>query len=111
VEDVVAVTVTLDNGERRYFMTWGRIQNPVDPDPLAALVLRHAVGFDLGGRPVAAEVCPSLRDARQAPYFYEALVSFGRCPILQGDGYEAWKRETSEAMESGRELYYLGRDA
>jgi hypothetical protein len=46
MEDVVAVRVDLVTGESRYFMTWGRIQDVVDPEPLEALVMRHASGYD-----------------------------------------------------------------
>lgn len=47
VEDLVAVAVELESGETRFFLTWGRIQERVDPAPLAALVLRQASTFDL----------------------------------------------------------------
>ncbi len=90
----MAVEVRLENQERRYFMTWGRIQHAVDPRPLAELILRHASMFGLGGQPTAAEVCPTLQAARDAPYFFEALISFGR--------------GRAEAMARGEEIFYLG---
>ncbi len=75
VEDVVAVAVDVDDGTTRFFITWGRIQSTVDPQPLEELVLRHAAGFDLGGTPVRARLCDTLQEARNEPYFFEALVS------------------------------------
>ena len=69
VEDVVAVAVTLETGERRYFMTWGRIQDTVDPEPLEALILEHASRVALGGTATSAEVCSSLAAAAAEPYF------------------------------------------
>lgn len=109
MEDLVAIAVEVDTGETRYFLTWGRIQDNVDPEPLEAVVLRRAGGFDLGGDPIRVRVCDALREAREAPYFYEALFSFAQRPIPYGDGYEAWRAAMSAALEEGRELYYLGR--
>ena len=109
MEDVVAVMVTLDSGEHRYFMTWGRIQDVIDGAELAALVLREAPRFDLGGEPASAEVCWSLRDARHETYFFEALLAFAQRPIPYGSGYEAWRAEKAVAMARGEELRYLGR--
>jgi hypothetical protein len=109
MEDIVAVAVTLDNGERRYFMTWGRIQDSVDPQPLEDLVLRHARSNALGGEPVSSQVCTTLQEASQEPYLFEALVSFASRPIPFGPKYEDWRREKAAEMEEGQDLYYLGR--
>lgn len=109
MEDVVAVEVTLKAGERRYFLTWGRILDPVDGTVLAALVLEHAAKNALGGEPVSAKVCPTLADARDQPYFYEALLYFAWAPPRFGTDYESWRQERETAMRQGRELYYLGR--
>lgn len=43
VEHVVAVEVALTDGGKRYFLTWGRIQDAVDPAPLCEVVLRFCV--------------------------------------------------------------------
>ena len=65
MEDLVAVAVELDNGEERFFMAWGRIQDTVDPEPLEQLVFSHCTGYSLGGRAVlgtfvqdSARSCP-----------------------------------------------------
>jgi hypothetical protein len=39
VEDIVALKVTLDNGESRYFLTWGRVAGPVDPSNLTLFMM------------------------------------------------------------------------
>jgi hypothetical protein len=109
VDDVVAVRVTLESGEARFFMTYGRIQDPVDPAELEAIVLDHSRGFSLGGTPVSARVCASLQEARDEPYFFEALVSFSLSPIPFGDGYPAWRSSMDEQMRNGKQLSYLGR--
>jgi hypothetical protein len=107
VDDVVAVEVELASGERRYFITWGRVQDNVDPAPLEALVLSHASRFDLGGPAVAARVCLNLQEARNEPYFYESLVDIAREP--RSTDHVEWRRRTAEAMAGGRALWYLGR--
>jgi hypothetical protein len=112
VEDVIAVEVRLADGTRRFFVTWGRIQDPVDPDPVCAVVMRCAEECALGSEPIAARLCSTLREAAEskaAPWFYEALVSYSRSSIPLGEGYEAWRERRAEAMERGQQIYYCGR--
>lgn len=108
MEDIVAVEVRLQTGENRYFLTWGRIQDTVDPGPLAAVVLDQCRGFDLGGVPASARVRWSLHPASHEPYFYECFLSMCQRSIPFGPRYQAWRRATDKAMREGRELYYLG---
>ena len=110
MEDIVAIALELEGGGRRFFLTWGRIQDTVDPAPLEQLILQHSVNFDLGGKPIKARMCWSLQEAAHEPYFYEALFSFSQKPIPfgVGDQYPAWKLEMHKKMQSGQELYYLG---
>lgn len=100
--------VTLASGVSRYFVTWGRVQDAVDPTGLEELVLERCTGFSLGDTAVSAEVCASLQDASREPYFFEALFSFSQRQVPSGDGYEKWRSETDEAMRRGKQLYYLG---
>jgi hypothetical protein len=112
VDDVIAVEVRLDTGERRYFITWGRIQHRVDGSRVADIVLRHSRSCSLGGDPVEARVCGTLKVAAlsdEAPYFYECYLDFARKPIPSDDGYDRWKFERAVAMEAGREISYCGR--
>ena len=108
MEDLVAVEVTTAEGPRCWFVTWGRIQDPVDPAPLEALVLRVADHFALPGTPVSARVCDTLQEAREAPLFFEALFEFAQRPIPFGDGYEAWRERADRLMQEGKEVYAVG---
>ena len=111
MDDVVAVEVELAAGELRYFITWGRIQDEVDPEPLAALMLEHSRRFSLGGPVQRARVCRSLReaaDSRFAPYFYESLLVFARQPIPFGPDYQKWRADRAAAMAMGKEIGYCG---
>src|SRR5262249_16917478 len=108
MDHLVAIALELEGGARRFYMTWGRIQHPVDPEPLEQLVLRYCVKNDLGGDPLKARMCRTLQEASHAPYFYEALFSFSQTHIPFGDQYESWRSAVDERMQRGEELYYLG---
>jgi hypothetical protein len=57
-------------------------------------------------------VCYTLREAADspdAPYFYECYLSYCHRPIPRGNGYEAWRTATDEAMRRGRDIAYCGR--
>src|SRR5580698_3466218 len=111
MEDIVAVEVRLTTGENRYFLTWGRIQDAVDPAPLAAIVLDHVGRFSLGGEASSARVLWSLRAARDAPYFHEYFFEMAQRPIPDGDEYVKWKSRIDQAQRKGSEMWYLGHDA
>lgn len=59
-DDVIAVEVRLGDGGSRFFLTCGRIQDPVEPDPGSALVLESSRSCSLG-EAVRARVCDTLR--------------------------------------------------
>jgi hypothetical protein len=108
MDDVVAVQVRLNDGTSRYLMTWGRIQDPVDPGGLEEVIRGSLDGFALGGDPVSVALCPSLQDAAGAEYFFEALVAIARQPIPFGDGYAEWVREKDQRMRQGKDIWFLG---
>ena len=83
MDDVVAVEVQLAEGGRRYFLTWGRIQDAADTKPLCEVLLSAARNFSLEGEPVRARVCETLREAAEsaeAPYFWECFFSSASDP-------------------------------
>jgi hypothetical protein len=112
MDDVVAVEVGLTDGGSRYFLTWGRIQDAVDPQAVCDLVLVAARRCALGGEPTTARLCDTLReaaDSASAPYFYECYLGFARQSIPYGDEYESWREQKADAMADGREIAYCGR--
>src|SRR5260370_1026490 len=109
MEDIVAIRVRLRSGTSRYFLTWGRIPEVVDPQPLLSIVRTNLHRFDLGGEPTAVELCPTLQQAANEPYFFEALVQMCQRTIPTGARYQAWRKRIQAALESGGELHYLGR--
>jgi hypothetical protein len=108
MEDIVAVEVELEDGDRCYFLTWGRIQDAVDPEPLERLIFERCRRFDLGGIPVRARLCGTLQEAVDAPYFYEYFFMMGQEKIPFGRRYKRWRREMNKKMLEGKELCHLG---
>lgn len=109
VEDVVAVELIARSGVKHHVITFGRIQDPVDPEALVEIVIGRASMFGLGDA-VSARVCGSLQEAKEAPYFFEALIDFGARlarAALEVD-WELWRATTDREMRDGRHLYYLG---
>jgi len=108
MEDIVAVEVTTDSGARTYFLTWGRIQDRVDPEPLVALMMSVVGRFKTPGVAVSARVCDSLQEASSAPYFFEYYFSFCQHPIPFDDRYDAWRSDMDALMRAGKEIAGVG---
>lgn len=109
MHDIVAVEVRLVSGERRYFLTWGRIQDPVEPVPLAALVLRNAGRFAIDGQAESARVLWTLHPAIDTPGFWDAFFDMCQRRIPFGNRrYERWRKKIAERQGQGKEIWYLG---
>src|SRR5687768_3255609 len=109
MDDIVAVTIELEDGARRYFLTWGRIQDAVDPEPLEQIILARSTGFSLSGRPVKAELCASLQEAARESHFYECYFGMCQAKIPFGKKYWKWRKKMDKQMRRGKEIWYLGR--
>ncbi|MCU1459410.1 MAG: hypothetical protein JWL73_3502 [Actinomycetia bacterium] len=73
-------------------------------------MLQSARTLDLGAAPVAARVCPAVKIARDAPFFYEALFDMARTASPYGKKYGKWRKDKGALMEQGKEIWYLGFD-
>lgn len=111
MEDIVALEVALQSGVRRYFLTWGRLFDPVDPTSLIESARAHMSEQALGGEIKSIRVCDTLQVARDQPYFFEALFALSQTKIPRGDGYEDWRGHMRERLKNGHELYFLGQSA
>ena len=109
MDDVVAVRLLLADGGTAYMMTWGRTLSEVDPAPLEALISEVASGFSLRSVATRVEVCYSIAEARDAPYFYEAVMSFSAAMATERINSKKWKRTQAERMFAGKEIFYMGR--
>jgi hypothetical protein len=109
MEDIVAIALELESGSKLYLLTWGRIQDAVDPSPLEKLVFEQSVNRVFAEKLVRARLCRSLQEAAQEPFFYEYFFSMCQKKIPFGNEYHQWRKEMDEKMRNGKELYYLGR--
>jgi hypothetical protein len=110
MEDIVALKVVLEKVPNHYFLTWGRLLDPVETKGLEELIASHLSQFGLPGPPVSISVCDSVREAAGARYFYECFFQMCQKPIPFGDAYGPWAAQMLEQLKQGREIYYLGAD-
>ncbi|MBK7884053.1 MAG: hypothetical protein IPJ81_09835 [Chitinophagaceae bacterium] len=73
MEDIVALKVKLKSGECRYLMTWGRIQDSVDPEPLETLM---AEKISFGVEIESVTLCKTLQEASKEPLFLKLFYIF-----------------------------------
>ena len=108
MHDIVAVSLELENKQKRYCLTWGRIQDAVQPEQLESIVLAQSKHFDLGGSiAVSAKICTSLKEASSEIMFYEHYFDMCQTHIPYGEGYEQWRVDMNKKMNQGKELYFL----
>jgi hypothetical protein len=108
MENIVALRVRLANGQRRYFLTWGRVFDPIDPTSLIDAVWKHLPKYQLPAKAVALDMCDSLQEAASQRYFFEAYLWFSHRPIPFGSRYAAWARATRLRILAGDDICYLG---
>ena len=108
MHDIVAVEVRLVSGERRYFLTWGRIQDSVDPGPVAAVVLRNAHRFAIDGEPESARLLWTLHPAVDTPGFWDAFFDMCQPGKVGTRRFSRWRKKIAELQEQGKEIWYLG---
>ncbi len=112
-EDIIAVAVRHTNGRVNYFLTLGKFYWQEELTEIAAEVLSRTTAFALDGEPQEAEVCYSVGDAAEAPYFFEHFFALCRLQLpdyQQGDqaAYDAHALRIHEEIRAGGHLYYCG---
>lgn len=100
--------VNLKRGGPRYFLTWGRLFDAVDGANLESVVAQNLTKFALDGVAKSVEVCDSLQEASNQPYFFEALWALGQERIPFGPGYQKWAAKKRRELLRGVGLHYLG---
>jgi hypothetical protein len=116
MKDVMAVEVTLaDGGGKRYFLTYRRQQDNADPDPVREHVLEYARAFarsgSLGGEPVSARICQTLReaaDSSEAPYFYEVFLHLASTPEPDVEQRVQLLGDKANVMPYDRSVWFCG---
>jgi hypothetical protein len=108
LEDVVGIKVSDKKNGSFGFMTWGRLWSPVDGEELIAAIRPFVTLYHGVKEPVAFALCGTLQEIRSAPYFYEAIIDFGRQRIPEGDRYKKWQKKMRKEVADGRHLYFVG---
>jgi hypothetical protein len=105
-EEILAVAVKLTNGQMNFFLTLGKPFYRRRLDEIAKLVFDRSEKFSLDGSPQETEVCYSLFDASNEPYFFEGLTSLVGTisKIRTKKDLIRIKRE----CQDGQHLYFLG---
>ncbi len=107
MEDLVGIKIVDKTFGIVGFITWGRIFNRVDPQPLLDIVTKHLSKFGIVAVE-SIEVCDTLQEISSLPYFYEALFEFSQRIIPEGKIYKDWQKNMSKALERGEGIYFLG---
>ncbi|MBI1870247.1 MAG: hypothetical protein HYS07_03535 [Chlamydiae bacterium] len=108
MEDIVAIKVKDKVKGVVAFLTWGRVFDRLDPEPLLAAVSHSLVNFGLK-KVVEMNVCECLQEVSGHAYFFEALVAMSRKQIpTQGSKYKAWLMTKRKEITRGKEIYYIG---
>jgi len=109
LEDIIAIKISDKKRGKAAFLTWGRVFDPTDPEPLKVAVACAAAkrfGFhDI----ISIEICESLQDAAGHKYFFEALFALGYKSMPFGRrSHKFWAAKMRRAIRSGKELHLLG---
>lgn len=112
-EEIIAVAVRHKNGRINYFLTLGKFYWQAELDEIARRVFRRCAAYALDGEPECAEVCRSLLDASQEPFFYEHFFALCqmRLPDYRRDERESCERRARQIHEqivNGGLLFYCG---
>jgi hypothetical protein len=108
VDDLVAVRARTDAGQVGFWLTWGRLFGPFDPTAMIAAIRPHLRLAEQRGEIDQVQICDSLQEASDQPYFYKGLWWLGQTRIPFGPGYEEWAAEKRPQLADGRGLFYLG---
>ena len=108
MEDIVGIKVVDHEKGKVAFLTWGRVFDRVDPEPLekAVGVALTNLGFN---KVKSVKVCHSLQDVVNHTYFFEGLVAMSWKPIPSGEKkHKLWVARMRRAISHGKELYNIG---
>jgi hypothetical protein len=106
VEDIVAIKATDSRGKRHFFVTWGRVFDSVDPQPLLNAIRPALPRFGLSTIR-RLEVCSTLQEASEQPYFFEALLAFSQKRIPSGKARRAWSALVASRLQLGKTFIIL----
>jgi len=107
MEDIVGIKFVDAIAGEGAVITWGRVFHNFDDKELLKVVKKRLIGF--GAKNIESiELCYSLVEIADQPYFYECLAYFIQNPIPFGDDYASWVKAKQKALRDGKEISFLG---
>src|SRR3989339_1670959 len=107
MENIVGIKFTDKIKGEGAVITWGRIFDIIDATELLDVVKKRLI--KCGANNIESiELCYSLMEISDQPYFYECLVYFIQNPIPFGDGYATWVKKKRKTLLAGKEISFLG---
>ena len=108
MEDIVAVEVIKLDNKKLYFLTWGRVFDPVDEQQLLRSLEANLKKYGIV-QYKKITLCPSLQKAVKAKYFYENFFLMSQKKIPFGRKYQVWRKTMITKIKQGKEIYFLGK--
>ncbi|MDP3787699.1 MAG: hypothetical protein Q8Q60_00095 [Candidatus Chromulinivorax sp.] len=107
MEDIVGIKfVDAKRGEGAV-ITWGRLFHVISDKILLEVVKKVLPKFGVLDLQ-SIELCYSLMEISDQPYFHEQLSFFIKRPIVFGSTYKKWVRKKRIALQKGREILFTG---
>lgn len=107
MEDIVGIRIKDSIKGEGAFITWGRLFDAVDDTKLLNIIKDQASLWGIYHLETI-ELCYSLQEIADQPYFHECLIKFIQEPIPYGEGYDLWKSKKKRALKKGKDIYFTG---
>jgi hypothetical protein len=107
MEDIVGIKFFDKKRGEGAAITWGRLFDVISDKKLLAVVRQALLKFGVHDLQ-SIELCYSLMEISDQPYFHEQLAFFIKRPIIFGITYKKWVRKKRIALQNGREILFTG---
>jgi len=107
MEDIIGIKFVDKIQGEGGVITWGRIFDNIDDKKLLEVVTKRLIRFNVKNIQ-SIELCYSLMEIANQPYFYECLTYFIQNPIPHGNAYASWVKKKRKALCNGNDILFLG---
>ena len=108
MDDIVAVKVVDKKKVEYFFLTWGRVFEPINSNKLLLAVSKNLANFGVS-EIVDISLCDSLQEASLQKYFFESFFKMSQKRIPFGKKYNLWLKSIRKDILSGKEIYFAGK--
>lgn len=107
MDDIVGIKFVDKKMGEGAVITWGRVFDVVSDKKLLEVVQQTLPRFGVYELQ-SIELCYSLLEISDQPYFHEQLSFFIKRPIIFDKTYKKWARKKRIALKNGREILFTG---